>query len=162
MCRSRTFSNSVLTSSFLFCRFLEHARDLVAPRFSSVSYGTADAPQCTACSVFSAGVFRASVRGLEGREESVRGSSDGRESSRKLRAASALSLQRRRCPRWRGLRRSTMIGKTKVMSYDDAVEARRKRDAKYAGIAGGSRRSSKRKSCALVPTRRKRSRTEEI
>ena len=49
-----------------------------------------------------------------------------------------------------------MIGKAKVMSYDDVVEAQRKRDAKYTSIAGGSRRSSKRKSPALVP------RTEEI
>ena len=40
---------------------------------------------------FSAGVSRESVRGLEGREESARGFSDGRESSRKLKAASAVS-----------------------------------------------------------------------
>jgi hypothetical protein len=54
-----------------------------------------------------------------------------------------------------------VTGKAKVMSYDDIVEAQRKRDAKEAGIAGGTRRSSKRKTSAPAPTRGKRSRTEE-
>jgi hypothetical protein len=41
--------------------------------------------------------------------------------------------------------RSTVIGKAKVMSYDDIVEAQSKRDAKEAGI--GDRTSTKLQAC---------------
>jgi hypothetical protein len=58
--------------------------------------------------------------------------------------------------------RSTVIGKAKVMSYEDIVEAQRKRDMKEAGVAGGSRRSSKRKSAASAHMPRKRSRKQEL
>jgi hypothetical protein len=44
------------------------------------------------------------------------------------------------------------------MSYDDLVQAQKKRDAKDAGVVGGARGSSKRKRSAAKPVAAKRSR----
>jgi hypothetical protein len=54
-----------------------------------------------------------------------------------------------------------VIGKAKVMSYDDIVEAQIKRDAKGAGIEGRTRRA-KRKNSASTSLAYKRSRAEEL
>jgi hypothetical protein len=54
--------------------------------------------------------------------------------------------------------RSSVIGMAKVMSYDDLVQAQKKRDAKDAGVVGGARGSSKRKRSAAKPVAAKRSR----
>lgn len=58
--------------------------------------------------------------------------------------------------------RSTVVGKAKIMSYDNIVKTQRKRDVKEADVAGGIRRNSKRKSVtpALIP--HKKSRTEVL
>ena len=54
-----------------------------------------------------------------------------------------------------------MIGKAKVMSYDDIVEAQIKRDMKEVGMGGGTR-GSKRKGNASISVVVKRSRTKEL
>lgn len=51
--------------------------------------------------------------------------------------------------------RSTVIGKAEVMSYDDIVETQRKRDAKDAGIGGGTRRAQAEESYAYADSRQK-------
>jgi hypothetical protein len=55
--------------------------------------------------------------------------------------------------------RSTVIGQAKVMSYEDIVEAQRKREVNGANRAGCN---SKRKKPASMSTRRTRSRKEEL
>jgi hypothetical protein len=55
--------------------------------------------------------------------------------------------------------RSTVIGKAKIMSYEDIVEAQRKRDAKEASLCA---RDSKRKSSALVRVAARRTRENEL
>jgi hypothetical protein len=59
-------------------------------------------------------------------------------------------------------RKSNMVGKGKVMSYEDIEEAVRKRDVKDA--AGTGRRGRKRKDAASVPVPkpRRRSRAAEV
>ena len=58
--------------------------------------------------------------------------------------------------------RSIVNGTAKVMSYDDIVEAQKKRDAKDAGVGGRARGSSKRKRSATKPAAAKRSRKYEL
>jgi hypothetical protein len=64
----------------------------------------------------------------------------------------------------RASRNSTVVGKGKVMSYEDIAEAQRKRDEKEA--AGTGRRGRKRKNsapaAAPAPRRGKKSRAEEV
>ena len=57
--------------------------------------------------------------------------------------------------------RSTVVGKAKVMSYEDIIEAQAKRDAKEAVPAKGIR-GRKRKSSAPVVVEAKRARTNEV
>ena len=60
----------------------------------------------------------------------------------------------------RSSRNSTMAGKGKVMSYEDSVQARKKRDEKDAAAKG--RPGRKRKTVAPSPRRRKESQADEI
>ena len=55
-----------------------------------------------------------------------------------------------------------MIGTAKVMSYEDLVQAQKKRDAKDAGRGGEARGSIKRKRAASKPAASKRSRKSEL
>jgi hypothetical protein len=57
--------------------------------------------------------------------------------------------------------RSTVVGKAKVMSYEDIVEAQAKRDAKEAAVAKG-KPGRKRKASALVEASAKRARKSEL
>lgn len=57
--------------------------------------------------------------------------------------------------------KSTVVGKAKVMSYEDIIEARVKRDAKEA-ISVKGKRGRKRKSSTLVATEAKKSRMNEV
>jgi len=57
--------------------------------------------------------------------------------------------------------RSTVVGKAKVMSYEDIVEAQIKRDAKEAA-AVKAKRGPKRKSFAPVVVQAKRARKSEV
>jgi hypothetical protein len=54
---------------------------------------------------------------------------------------------------------STVVGKGKVMSYEDVVEAQRKRDDKDA--AGAGRRGRKRKSSVPAPALRRHKKTHD-
>jgi hypothetical protein len=56
--------------------------------------------------------------------------------------------------------RSTVVGKTKVMSYEDIVEAQAKRDAKEASVVKGER-GPKRKSSAPTLAEAKRTQKRE-
>ncbi len=57
--------------------------------------------------------------------------------------------------------RSTVVGKAKVMSYEDIVEAQVKRDAKEAVVVKG-KRGRKRKASAPEQRQAKRTRKSEI
>jgi hypothetical protein len=54
--------------------------------------------------------------------------------------------------------KATIVGKAKVMSYEDIVAAQAKRTAKRAGTSGGAPRGRKRKSVAAAPVAAKRPR----
>jgi hypothetical protein len=54
-----------------------------------------------------------------------------------------------------------VVGKSKVMSYDDIVEAQAKRDAKDAAVVKG-KRGPKRKSSAPMLAEAKRTRKSEV
>jgi hypothetical protein len=56
---------------------------------------------------------------------------------------------------------STVVGKAKVMSYEDIVEAQAKRDAKEAAVAKG-KRGRKRKATTPEQTQAKRTRKSEL
>jgi hypothetical protein len=60
----------------------------------------------------------------------------------------------------RASRKSVVVGKAKVMSYEDIEEAIRKREEKEA--AKGSRRGRKRKNSESKTSERRKSREEEI
>jgi hypothetical protein len=62
----------------------------------------------------------------------------------------------------RALIRSTVVGKARIMSFEDIIEAQKKRDEKDAVAAG--RRARKRKQTASTPahSRGLRSRAEEV
>jgi hypothetical protein len=60
----------------------------------------------------------------------------------------------------RASRNSTMVGKGKVMSYEDIVQAQRKRDEKKAATKG--RPGRKQKTASSSPGRRKESQADEI
>jgi hypothetical protein len=55
-----------------------------------------------------------------------------------------------------------VVGKAKVMSYEDIVEAQAKRDAKEAVVVKGKRGRPKRKSSAPVLVEAKRTRKSEV
>jgi hypothetical protein len=57
--------------------------------------------------------------------------------------------------------RSTVIGKAKVMNYEDIIEAKAKRDAKEAAVAKG-KPGRKRKASAQVKGPAKRARKSEL
>ena len=57
--------------------------------------------------------------------------------------------------------RSTVVGKAKVMNYEDIVEAQAKRDAKEAAVVKG-KRGRKRKATAPEQTQAKRTRKNEM
>ena len=58
--------------------------------------------------------------------------------------------------------KSTMIGKAKIMSYEDLVEAQQKRDMKVATRYGGAKQGRPRKNLAPKPAEPKRSRKSEL
>jgi hypothetical protein len=60
--------------------------------------------------------------------------------------------------------KSTVIGKAKIMSYDDIVKAQRKRDAKDAthGVLAKRGRGTPRKNPAPKPAEPKRQRQSEL
>lgn len=64
--------------------------------------------------------------------------------------------------RTRASTRSTVIGKAKVISYEDIIEAQRKRDIKETNTGGKARRGHKRKVSESKPMAPKRLKKNEL